>query len=88
MPECAVCGTEFEHPARQGRVPKTCSPGCARTRKTRQTEESRTRTAARVCPDDKHGTATGYSNYRCGCTECSKWARKYKAERRATGLKN
>jgi hypothetical protein len=80
---CAVCGKPFDYEPRPGRPPVTCSPECQRTRKTRKSEESRSRVAAKECPPDKHGTSTGYTQYKCGCTKCTRWARLYKQERRA-----
>ena len=80
--ECAVCGKGFEHEPARGRVPMTCSPDCARIRKTRQSEQSRQRAAKRGCPPDKHGTSTGYSYYQCTCTLCSKASRLYRQARR------
>lgn len=82
MPECLVCGTEFDWEPQPGRVPKTCSEDCRRTRKTQQSEQSRQRAAARGCPDHLHGTSTGYSHYKCDCTKCTTWARGYKRKRR------
>lgn len=28
----------------------------------------------------KHGTATGYQNYRCRCARCGQWWRDYRAD--------
>jgi hypothetical protein len=81
---CPVCGTEFEYEPRPGRPPVTCGKeDCRRSRKTRKTEESRRRAVARGCPDDLHGTATGYSWYKCGCAKCNEWSRLDMQERRA-----
>lgn len=86
MRKCAECGKQFEWNSgllgNRGRAPMTCSPACALTRKTRQSEQSRQRASKRGCPPDKHGTSTGYSYYQCGCTKCTKWAREYKQHRR------
>ena len=84
---CAVCGLTFEFEPRPGRPPMTCSPDCQRARKSAQTEESRTRHASLDVPDDKHGTATGYTFYKCDCDECARWARLYKQERRTGGVR-
>ena len=62
MRTCTVCGEQFEHEQRAGRPPTTCGKAsCRRVRKTRQTEESRTRMSEKDCPPAKHGTATGYT---------------------------
>jgi hypothetical protein len=45
-------------------------------------EESRQRAVARGCPPEKHGTVTGYSQYKCTCIRCRKWASEYQKQRR------
>ena len=82
---CPVCGQTFEHLPKPvgGKPPLTCSEDCRRARKNRKSEESRRRAMNRECPDDKHGTATGYTFYKCSCTKCSRWARLDKQKRRA-----
>jgi hypothetical protein len=82
---CTVCGKEYEDdPTAPGRRPRvTCgAPECRRARKHRKTQESNRRTHNTECPPDKHGTGVGYTLYRCGCPECSRWAREYQRERR------
>ena len=81
--QCAVCGRDFEYQAKAGRPPMTCSPDCARIRKNRQSEQSREALAAGGCPPDEHGTANGYTLYKCPCSKCSRWQRLYMQDRRA-----
>ena len=71
---CVVCRQSFDYEPKPGRPPVTCFPDCQRARKTVKTEESRTRHAAQDCPLDKHGTATGYTFYKCDCSLCTRWA--------------
>lgn len=86
---CPVCHEDFEYEPKPGRPPVTCGKEeCRRARKTAKSEESRNRAAAKDCPPDKHGTATGYTFYKCDCTDCSRWARLYKQERRAEAKQN
>ena len=61
----------------------TCSPECHKASRARQTGESRNRTANRKVPPGFHGTSTGYTNYKCGCPKCRRWARDYRQTRRA-----
>jgi len=82
MRECVICGALLDYEPRSGRPPVTCSPDCHRIRKNQKSEESRQRAVSRGCPDDMHGTSTGYSHYKCHCPQCTKWARLYKQERR------
>jgi hypothetical protein len=80
---CPVCGEQFDYEPRPGRPPVTCgSEHCRRARKNRKSEESRRRAMNKDCPPDKHGTATGYGHYRCGCPKCSEWSRLYTQQRR------
>jgi hypothetical protein len=51
-------------------------------RKNKQREETRQRAVARGCPDDMHGTSSGYSHFKCTCTKCKFWARTYKQGQR------
>jgi hypothetical protein len=81
--QCAVCGRDFAYEPKPGRPPMTCSPECARTRKNAQSERSREALAAGGCPPEAHGTATGYTVYKCGCPKCSRWQRLYMQRRRA-----
>ena len=60
-----------------------CSPECRRKRKASQDKARRTAVAKRPCPPDKHGTATGYTDYKCGCDDCRRWARDDQRARRA-----
>jgi hypothetical protein len=76
MRTCVVCGGEFAYEPKPGRPPVTCSPECQREHKAR-------RGATRKCPPDKHGTATGYSWYKCDCAKCRHWARDYQRTRRS-----
>ena len=86
---CAVCRKEFEHQPRPGRPPVTCgSEECRRTRKTLKTIQSNRRVHNTECPPDKHGTASGYTQYRCGCPKCSEWARLYQRQRRRDAKEN
>jgi hypothetical protein len=80
---CVVCGNTFDYTPGRGRRPATCSPECRRARKTVKSEESRTRATFKEVPVGVHGTATGYTQYKCSCPKCSKWAREYKARGRA-----
>jgi hypothetical protein len=81
---CPVCQKEFEYAPRPGRPPITCGdPTCWRIHRTRKTLAARGRLAATTeCPPDKHGTSTGYNEYKCGCPECSRWARMYRQKLR------
>lgn len=80
---CVVCAKEYQWTPQPGsRRSKTCSEECRRRRHIQMNEKSRQRAVARGCPPDKHGTATGYSHYKCVCIRCRKWASEYKKEQR------
>ena len=80
---CVVCEKEYQWTPQPGRRrSKNCSTECRRIRHLQMNEESRQRAVARGCPPDKHGTVSGYSQYKCTCTLCRKWASEYKKERR------
>lgn len=81
--QCSECSREFEAAVGPGRPAMTCSRTCQTTRKSRMSQQSRVRAFNRECPPEKHGTATGYTFYGCGCTRCTRWARLDKQERRA-----
>lgn len=81
--KCVVCGYLFIWtPQPNRRRSNTCSPRCRDARRRQKNEESRQRAVARGCPPDKHGTATGYSHFKCTCARCRKWASSYQQERR------
>lgn len=82
---CVVCGNTFDYEPRRGGKPVTCSPECQRARKSVKSEESRTRLTRKDVPEHLHGTATGYTQYKCGCVKCMKWAREYKQASRKAG---
>ena len=86
---CPVCKKTFEYLPRPGRPPVTCgSEDCRRARKSVRSEESRRRAMNRECPPDKHGTATGYTYYKCGCNLCSRWSRMDMQKRRQRSKPN
>lgn len=78
---CIVCGVSFETTTRARA--KTCSEECRRKKQHATNEASRKRAAERGCPPDKHGTAMGYTRYRCTCERCKEWSRQNQAQRRA-----
>lgn len=84
LAECAVCGRGFALSTKPGRPAKTCSPTCQRKRKNHKSQQSRIRAFNRDCPPDKHGTATGYTFYGCGCPPCTRWAREDRQARRVS----
>jgi hypothetical protein len=88
--QCAVCRKEFEYQPRPGRPPVTCGDkACHRANRTGKILAARGRKAAtQECPPDKHGTSTGYNEYKCGCSECSRWARLYQQQRRKEAADN
>ena len=83
MKRCLVCGRTFTPAPVRGRPTQTCSQRCRATRKTQQRTQSRQRAMARGCPDHLHGTASGYTDYKCPCTKCRAWARHYQRGRRS-----
>lgn len=84
MRQCLVCGQEINEPTVRGRPVVVCSDRCRLDRKNTQREASRQRAVKRGCPPDKHGTCTGYTQYKCDCERCKGWARSYKQHRRGT----
>lgn len=82
--QCVTCGNDYDwEPHPDHRRSNTCSQECRRIRKNVKNEEARQRAVVRGCPADKHGTATGYTHFKCGCPLCKQWAREYKRARRA-----
>lgn len=81
--KCTVCGRDLGPPTTRGRPTTVCSARCTSIRKTVQREQSRQRAVQRGCPPDKHGTCTGYTQYRCSCLKCMAWSRNYKATQRS-----
>ena len=82
MRNCLVCGKHIPEPTSRGRPNVVCSVRCRDDRKKLQREASRTRASQRGCPPSKHGTCTGYTQYKCRCAKCRGWAAGYKKHRR------
>ena len=80
---CVVCAKEYLWIPQAGRRrSNACSPECRRLRHVQMNEKSRQRAVARGCPPDKHGTVTGYTQYKCTCAHCRGWASEYQRQRR------
>ena len=76
---CVECGTEFEKDSWPGRPRITCSVACYKQRRNRQIASWRAKT---LCPDNLHGTVTGYSTYACDCGPCKEANTRYARQRR------
>lgn len=82
MSTCVICGNEFPDHTGMGRPPVTCSADCKSKRKQEQRETAIARAKERGIPDSEHGTANGYTFYKCPCAKCRGWSAAYQAARR------
>jgi len=77
---CVECNKPFGKDAWPGRPRITCSEACRKKRRNRQIADWRSKTP---CPDNLHGTLTGYCNYSCDCDLCRAANTQYARDRRA-----
>lgn len=76
---CVECNKVFDKDAWPGRPRITCSVPCHKKRRNRQIAVWRAKT---LCPDNLHGTVTGYSTYACDCDKCKAANTEYARNRR------
>lgn len=76
---CVICHEEFELERRGGAQPITCSDECRRRRRNQTLAAWRQRVE---CPENRHGTITGYNTYSCDCDACRIAEREYIQQRR------